>query len=191
MRDGCRLRRAVRSGKGWAICVKTESSLCISRDCAAISLSEAPKLKIVNAQVPLCCKYCMDVYADSCQSTQPVNSGFMSVGHLYDTFYSGDVRSMCKNSASSSGISQCVGAFDAMQREPGNPCLGVRDTKTLKNTQTSTPACVSRFGCERGLDSSPIPAHPPVMTSRPFPRPGSCSRRNDGFSTAVIRRFPL
>jgi len=81
----------------------------------------------------------MDVYADSCQSTQPVNSGFMSVGHLYDTFYSGDVRSMCKNSASSSGISQCVGAFDAMQRQPGNPCLGVRNTQNPEKCTAPHP----------------------------------------------------
>jgi len=74
--------------------------------------------------VPMCCDYCMGMYSEACESDEPVNAGFMSVGTLYHAFYGSDVWKMCHNLASSTGSSSCVEMASNSTRLPGRPCLG-------------------------------------------------------------------
>mmetsp|Transcript_11998 Transcript_11998/g.23704 ORF Transcript_11998/g.23704 Transcript_11998/m.23704 type:complete len:245 (-) Transcript_11998:233-967(-) len=77
------------------------------------------------ASVPMCCDYCMSMYSEACESDEPRNAGFMSVGTLYHAFYGSDVWRMCHNKASSSGTSECAEIGANNTRVPGTPCLGV------------------------------------------------------------------
>jgi len=74
--------------------------------------------------VPMCCDYCMETYSESCESNEPVNAGFMSVGTLYHAFYGSDVWKMCHNLVSSSAATACVEMGQNNTRLPGRPCLG-------------------------------------------------------------------
>lgn len=73
----CRCDRGVGGGQPndkWGdVCCRTANQCETDVDCG---VHDDPY------KVPLCCKYCMEVYAESCLSVHPVNAGFMSVGNL-------------------------------------------------------------------------------------------------------------